>query len=432
MIKDFKDKVAVVTGAGSGIGRSLAHAFAKKGMKIIIADINEITLNIVSHELEKLGAEVLHLVIDVSDRNQVTQLANAAFERFSKVNILCNNAGVGHGGLMQLLTLEDWDYCLGVNLFGVIYGVKAFLQHMIDNKEPCHIVNTASVAGLLTSESSYSVSKFGVVAVSEMLALQNFNSNVGISVLCPGFVDTNIMKNSEILREKHSGLFQPTEEMVEAGKTNAENFGTLLKLGMSPDTVAEMVIEAIREGIFYIIPHPQYLPILQNRLDGIRADSLRLKKKFAIEESESKKTYEHISPNFSISYLDNWIEIKPPPNTSEVFKATDIGQSLDVFVSDMPPNMLLEDTIKNLVEILGTYFGTEIKIISEKQVMLKDDTTPAYIGEIEYKLGGLIMCKVLQVSVMKENKVVSVIVGANSNIFNEEHVKIINSLEFKL
>ncbi|GAG93862.1 unnamed protein product, partial [marine sediment metagenome] len=246
MIKDFKGKVAVITGAGSGIGRSLAHAFAKRGMKIVIADLIEDKLNSVSQELEKMGAEVLPMVIDVSNRDNINELANTTFERFGKANILCNNAGVVSGSHMQLLTLEDWDFVLGINLFGVIYGTKAFLDGMIESGEPCHIVNTASAAGLVPADNGpYSVSKFGVVALSELLLVQNYNTNIGVSVLCPGFVDTDIINNTEIIAQARSGLFQPAPEMVEASKIQLENTTRLLKLGMSPDTVAEKVIKAI-------------------------------------------------------------------------------------------------------------------------------------------------------------------------------------------
>ena len=215
MMEDFEGKVAVITGAGSGIGRSLAHAFAKRGMKIVIADIIEDKLKSVSKELEKMGAEVVSLVIDVSSRDDINKLANATDERFGKANILCNNAGVGGGSIMRLLTLKDWDFVLGINLFGVIYGTQAFLGGMLDSGEPCHIVNTASAAGLVPADNPYAVSKHGVVAFSEMLLIQNWNTNIGVSVLCPGYVDTDIIDTSETIAQTRSGLFQPTPEMVE-------------------------------------------------------------------------------------------------------------------------------------------------------------------------------------------------------------------------
>ena len=166
MIKDFKDKVAVVTGAGSGIGRSLALAFAKREMKIVIADVNEKALNDVSEKLMAGGTEVLGIVVDVSDREQVAHLADETYNRFGKANILCNNAGVYSGAPIQLATLADWDWVLGLNQFGVIYGVSSFLPRMLKDKEACHIVNTASMAGHLTGDiPQYVVSKFAIVAL---------------------------------------------------------------------------------------------------------------------------------------------------------------------------------------------------------------------------------------------------------------------------
>ena len=150
MIKEFEGKVAVITGGASGIGRGMAHVFAKRGMKIVLTDIDKEALEKVSQELDQIGAEVMTMVTDVSNPEQVVHLADASYERFGHVNILCNNAGVGSGGPMRFLTQENWNWVLGVNLFGVIYSIQFFLNRMLKSKEPCHIVNTSSMAGLLT------------------------------------------------------------------------------------------------------------------------------------------------------------------------------------------------------------------------------------------------------------------------------------------
>ena len=434
MIKDFKGKVAVITGAGSGIGRSLAHAFAKRGMKIVIADIIESKLNSVSQELEKMGAEVLSLVIDVSNRDDITKLANNTYERFGKANILCNNAGVGSGSLMQLLTLEDWDFVLGINLFGVIYGIKAFLAGMLESGEPCHIVNTASVAGLAPADNGpYSVSKFGVVALSELLLIQNYNTNIGVSVLCPGFVDTDILNNSEIIAQTRSGLFQPTPEMVEAGKIQSENITKLLKFGMSPDTVAEKVIKAIEENVFYIITHPDYLPYIQERFDRINSDSVRLNKHFPEKKTGIiTKRFDQITPTFSITYPDKWIEMKPPlifyPN--QIFATSFPGQNLEVWVIDVPSNMLLENATKIWVDGLRK-FVEEVKTISDNQTKLNDGT-PANEGLTEHLTFGYnIKMKSIHLSTFKDNKWISVHLSTLASIYNEDLKKIVYSLEFK-
>ncbi|MFW9972033.1 MAG: SDR family NAD(P)-dependent oxidoreductase, partial [Candidatus Odinarchaeota archaeon] len=173
MIKNFKGKVVVITGGASGIGRGLAFSFAKRGMKVVLADIDEENLVMVAKELEEeFGTEVMTQITDVSDPEQVAHLAEVSYERFGSVNILCNNAGVGGGGPVRHLTQENWNWTLGVNLFGVIYGIQHFLNRMLESKKPCHIVNTSSMARLVSGEQPYSASKFAVIAISESLALE--------------------------------------------------------------------------------------------------------------------------------------------------------------------------------------------------------------------------------------------------------------------
>ena len=253
MIKEFKDKVAVITGAGSGIGRSLAYAFAERGMKVVIADVNNDTLKSVSDELQLLGSDVLNMVIDVSDRAQVAELADAAFDRFGKVNVLCNNAGTGARGPLHALELEDWDWGLGVNLFGVIYGIKWFLPRMREFGEPGHIVNTASMAGLVFGGGQpYGAAKAAVIKISESLLSECSNTNIGVSVLCPGTVNTDIIKNTNELIRSQPGLFQLTEETKEIMRLIDENLQKMLEAGISPTAFANRVIKAIEQDIFYI------------------------------------------------------------------------------------------------------------------------------------------------------------------------------------
>ena len=236
MIKDFGGKTAVITGAASGIGRGLAYGFAKQGMNIVLADIDKENLVKVAKELEEIGIEVMTQLTDVSDPEQVAQLADASYKRFGTVNILCNNAGVGGAGSISLVTLENWKWILGVNVFGVIHGIQYFLNRMLTSNEPCHIVNTSSMAGLLSGDnSSYPTSKFAVVAISESLAFDCFNTNVGVSVVCPGRVNTNIIKNTHTFRQNRPGVWLPPAEMIKQSEIGRENMNRILAGAMTPE-----------------------------------------------------------------------------------------------------------------------------------------------------------------------------------------------------
>jgi NAD(P)-dependent dehydrogenase (short-subunit alcohol dehydrogenase family) len=266
---DFQGKVAVVTGGGSGIGRALAHGFAKRGARIVLADIEKPALDSVASELERAGSEVLALRVDVADARQVTSLAESAYEAFGEVNVLCNNAGIACGGRVKDLSLEEWDWVLRVNLYGVIHGLHAFLPHMLASGEPCHIVNTASVAGLMSMAgiSPYSASKYAVVAISEALAQECAGSNVGVSVLCPGWVKTRIAES-----ERLAGPEIP----VRAETPERQQMQTLLRGliggGTDPDVIAQRVIEGIEQRALYIISNPEMVwGAVRARFDAVLA-----------------------------------------------------------------------------------------------------------------------------------------------------------------
>jgi NAD(P)-dependent dehydrogenase (short-subunit alcohol dehydrogenase family) len=432
MIKDFNGKVAVITGGGSGIGLGMALAFAKRGMKIVLADINGKALKRATRKINKIGAEVLCLTIDVSNPKQIKRLAHEAYKRFGSVNLLCNNAGVGGSGPADLLELGDWNFTLGTNLFGVIHGIKCFLKRMFDSNEPCHIINTASVAGHLANVDNgpYAASKFAVVAISEYLAQQCFNTNVRVSVLCPGFINTKIIENTMALKEAIPVHYQTPEDDQEI-QTFIANYTKVLKSGMDPEIVGEMVVHAVENDIFYIMTHQKYNNYMKARFDRINEDTLKIKEKFYEPKEEIKeKVYEYSSESitFSISYPDYLLELLPIPNTTLVFLATEeFSKDLHVHLSEIDVNMRLEDTSKKIVTILEE-LGNEITIISDKRITLEDGTD-AFETEIEFKRLGVIKLKSHHISVIVDNKWIRVSVYAHSSFFSEEFKNIGRSLK---
>jgi NAD(P)-dependent dehydrogenase (short-subunit alcohol dehydrogenase family) len=269
-MKEFKDKVAVITGAASGIGRGIAERCVREGMKVVLADIDEANLAKAEVELKALGGTVLGVRTDVSKRNDVEQLARRALDAFGQVHLLFNNAGVGAGGTPWEATWNDWEWVIGVNLWGVIHGVKIFTPLMLAQNTECHIINTSSAAGLVVGGFSapYSVTKHAVVALSESLylTLEKQNSLVKVSVFCPGLVRTNIA-DAERNRpaELRNGPVKMTPEM-QAGLTA---FKAILDASMPPLQVAGVVFDAIEKEQFYILPHPEWIEVIQLRTDKL-------------------------------------------------------------------------------------------------------------------------------------------------------------------
>jgi hypothetical protein len=303
---------------------------------------------------------------------------------------------------------------------------------MFDSKESCHIVNTASVAGHLSGDSGpYSVSKFGVVAMSEWLALNCFNTNVGVSVLCPGLVNTKILENSFLLSQNLKDAYQPSAEEVKAALPFQENFAKLLGLGMNPDKVADMVIYAIKNDLFFIMTHPQYINLIKARFDRIKDDALKISENFPISVRELKEnSYEYKSEtlNFSISYPDYFVQIIPEPNTPIVFSASNqFIQNLQVTVSEIEPNLRLEDTTQTIANILKNY-GKDVKIISDIQITLTDGTV-AREGEIIYQRFNYIETGSHHISVLKDNKLIRISIFAHPSFLNDDLKKIGYSLK---
>ena len=264
-------KVAVVTGAASGIGLGMARRLAAADMKLVMADIEVEPLRAAAADLEAAGATVLTEVCDVSVGEQVDALAEAAVAAFGAIHVACNNAGVGSGGPMWELTTHDWEWVLGVNLWGVIHGVRAFVPRMIEAGEG-HVVNTASIAGLTSAPfmGPYNVSKHGVVTLSETLAreLSVTQHDIGVSVLCPAWVRTQIHQSD---RNRPEDLTPPeADEAMEGPAAGmAAMMASVIEAGMDPADVADRVHDAIVGNEFYIITHAEFAPFVEARHQAI-------------------------------------------------------------------------------------------------------------------------------------------------------------------
>jgi NAD(P)-dependent dehydrogenase (short-subunit alcohol dehydrogenase family) len=267
-MQDFNDKVAVITGGASGIGRAMADRFAAEGMRIVLADVEQAALDAAAQEIAGTGADVLAVRTDVSDPKQVDALAQQTLDRFGAVHVLCNNAGVVAYKPSWELSLDDWRWVVGVNLMGVIHGVRAFVPIMLKQGDEAHIVNTSSIAGLLANSGSaaYDVSKFGVVALSETLhheLAQASDGKIGVSVLCPGLVKTQIL---EADRNRPTG---PLEQADMPTGLTRDVMRQVMSMGIPPDQVAGNVLDAIRERRFYILPHPEFKMQIAQRAETI-------------------------------------------------------------------------------------------------------------------------------------------------------------------
>jgi len=267
-MKEFAGKVAVITGAGSGFGREFARIGAKRGMKLVLVDIQQDALDAIAEELK--DSEVLALRVDVAKADQMELLAEAAYARFGAVHLLFNNAGVGAGGLIWENTVADWEWVLGVNVWSVIHGVRLFTPRMIAQGDECHIVNTASVAGLLSAQlmGVYNVSKHSVVTLSETLYqdLRVVNANIGVTVLAPAFVPTGIADAERNRPEE----FKREGELTESQKIAAAQSKKAVSSGRITATeVAAKVFECIEEKRFYCLTHPKILGSVELRLQDI-------------------------------------------------------------------------------------------------------------------------------------------------------------------
>jgi NAD(P)-dependent dehydrogenase (short-subunit alcohol dehydrogenase family) len=274
-MKNFQDRVAVITGGASGLGREFANSAAKLGMKLVLADVQQDALDKAKAELEAGGATVLAMLCDVRKSEQVQALADATMAKFGAVHLLFNNAGVGSGGLIWENTEADWDWVMGVNVFGVVHGVRIFTRLMLecasrDRQFEGHIVNTASMAGLLNAPTMgvYNVSKHAVVSLSETLYhdLQLVEAPIGASVLCPYFVPTGI---SQSHRNRPADVAMTSDATASQKAAQAMTVKAVESGKVSAADVAAMTFDAIRDGKFYIYSHPHALGNVADRMKEI-------------------------------------------------------------------------------------------------------------------------------------------------------------------
>jgi NAD(P)-dependent dehydrogenase (short-subunit alcohol dehydrogenase family) len=270
-MKEFTGRVAVVTGGASGIGRAMADRFAAAGMKIVLADIEEYALQQAEFDMRAQGATVLGVVTDVAQAESVEALAQKTMDAFGGVHIVCNNAGVGGGyGLSWTQPLKNWEWGFGVNLFGVVHGIRTFVPLMLNQDTEGHIVNTASVAGLISSPyiSIYDATKFAVMTISESLhlELELQKARIKVSVLCPGFVKTNL-NTSE--RNRPTDLQVKMPQLSQTEILFASLMFAATTSGTSPAEIAEKVFAAIQNEQFYILTNPEFLPFLRMRIEAI-------------------------------------------------------------------------------------------------------------------------------------------------------------------
>lgn len=270
-MRELSGKTAFVTGGASGIGLALGRAFAEAGMKVMLADVEADALNAAVKNLHNIGPEVRGIDCDVADAASVARAAQATFDAFGNVHVVCNNAGVAAGGGIEDISLDSWRWVLDVNLMGVVHGIRAFLPHMRAHGEGGHIVNTASMAGMQSGLgfSPYTASKFAVVGMSEGLAPQLAPFGIGVSVLCPGFVRTRIGESGRNRPEQYGATRAP-----EPGSPTAmlvAMVDEMIRNGIDPADVARRVLAAIQANELYVFTHPEMRNEVEDRFTAITA-----------------------------------------------------------------------------------------------------------------------------------------------------------------
>ena len=267
-MRDVAGKVAFVTGGASGIGLAMARSFSAAGMKVVIADIEQRALARAAASFAPSNAEVIALPVDVTDRDAMAGAADEAERAFGKVHVVCNNAGVGLTGPLAEMTYADWDWVVGVNLHGVINGVQTFVQRIMAHGEGGHIVNTSSLAGQVAVPGLgvYNTTKFAVVGLSETMRAELAPHDIGVSVLCPGFVDTNIFTS-----ERNRPAALGSQPNVDPQPMDLERFEEFAKGSINPAVVGDMTLYAIQHNEAYIFTHPELAIGVSARMADIQA-----------------------------------------------------------------------------------------------------------------------------------------------------------------
>jgi NAD(P)-dependent dehydrogenase (short-subunit alcohol dehydrogenase family) len=275
-MEDLAGRVAVVTGAGSGMGKAFAQRFAAEGMKVVAADVQPDALAATVSELEAAGHEVDGVFVDVSSSESVRRLADEAFSRFGAVHLLCNNAGVeGYlDGAIWEATDRDWEWTVGVNFWSVVHGIRSFVPRMLASGEPGHVVNTCSMTSIITAGNLYSVTKQAVLALTELLAadLRKRGAPIGVTALCPGTIATNLFHGS---RNRPEELRNPgTPEPAGEGRELRERMHEVLAAGMAPSEVADKLVTAIRGGGLYLLTDHEWDDRVEERHQAIMAGAV--------------------------------------------------------------------------------------------------------------------------------------------------------------
>lgn len=269
-IKELRGKVAVITGAASGLGLAMAERFGAEGMRLLLADIDDERLHAAGQRLDAAGVEVQTLRTDVSKESQIAALADFAYDRFGAVHLLCNNAGVAVVGTSWERSTADWAWAIGVNLWSVVHGVRSFVPRMLEQSVEGHIVNTASIAGLLCPPLSgpYVATKHAVVGLSECLFhdLRLRAAKVSVSVVCPGFVKTGIAQSE---RARPSDLKDPVPPDDAFAREIEDFYMNAVEHGTEPSVVVQAVLEAVQEDKFYVLTHGDMDRALEKRFEKI-------------------------------------------------------------------------------------------------------------------------------------------------------------------